>query len=64
MNPLLAAVMEVKYPGIAMNATILTFGTAASLLAAYKARIIKVRRDRWAWQEHTVALCPAMAMRQ
>ncbi len=33
---------ELRYPGIVLNATMLVLGTAASLLAAYNARIITV----------------------
>jgi hypothetical protein len=33
---------ELRYPGIVINTTLLVFGTAASLLAAYRARLINV----------------------
>jgi hypothetical protein len=35
-------VQELRYPGIVLNTIMLVFGTAASLLAAYQARIIRV----------------------
>lgn len=38
----LTAVLEVKYPGIAMNSIMLTMGTSASLLVAFKTGLIKV----------------------
>ncbi|KAG2484735.1 hypothetical protein HYH03_016482 [Edaphochlamys debaryana] len=34
--------LEMRYPGLVLNALMLTVGTAASLLAAYQTRIIKV----------------------
>ncbi|KAG2447861.1 hypothetical protein HYH02_007317 [Chlamydomonas schloesseri] len=34
--------LEMAYPGIVMNALMLTFGTSASMLIAYQTRIIKV----------------------
>lgn len=34
--------MELRYPGIVLNATMLTLGTAFSLFAAFQARIIDV----------------------
>ncbi|KAG2430115.1 hypothetical protein HXX76_010214 [Chlamydomonas incerta] len=34
--------LEMVYPGIVMNALMLTFGTSASMLIAYQTRIIKV----------------------
>jgi len=37
----LSAVLEKRYPGIAMQATALTFGVLAALLIAYKARLIR-----------------------
>jgi len=37
-----SAVMELRYPGIVLNAIMLVFGTAASLLFAYQARMISV----------------------
>lgn len=43
----MSAVLEMSYPGIAMNAVLVTFSTAASLLIALKARIIQVT-DRFA----------------
>lgn len=33
---------ELRYPGIVLNALMLTFGTAGSLLVAYQARLLKV----------------------
>lgn len=38
----MAAMMELRYPGIAINAVMLTFGTAVTLGAAFQARIINV----------------------
>lgn len=38
----LIAVMELRYPGIVINTILLVFGTAASLLFAYQARLITV----------------------
>jgi uncharacterized YccA/Bax inhibitor family protein len=38
----MAAIMELKYPGIVLNATMLTLGTAFSLFAAFQARLITV----------------------
>uniref|UniRef100_A0A7S3QM40 Bax inhibitor-1/YccA family protein n=2 Tax=Dunaliella tertiolecta TaxID=3047 RepID=A0A7S3QM40_DUNTE len=38
----LASVLELRFPGIAMNAAALVFGTASTLLACYQARIISV----------------------
>jgi len=38
----MAAVYELRYPGIVINATMLTFGTALSLYAAFQARLIDV----------------------
>lgn len=43
----MSAVLEMSYPGIAMNAVLLTFSTAASLLFAVKTRIVQVT-DRFA----------------
>jgi uncharacterized YccA/Bax inhibitor family protein len=37
----LSAILERKYPGIAIQATALTFGVLAALLIAYKARLIQ-----------------------
>lgn len=37
-----SAVMELRYPGIAMTAVLVTFSTAASLLMAYQSRIIQI----------------------
>ena len=39
----MAAIYELRYPGIVLNATMLTFGTAFSLYAAFQARLIDVR---------------------
>ena len=39
----MAAIMELRYPGIVLNATMLTMGTAFSLFAAFQARLIDVR---------------------
>ena len=38
----LSAILEKRYPGIAIQATALTFGVLAALLIAYKARLIQV----------------------
>lgn len=38
----MAAIMELRYPGIVLNATMLTMGTAFSLFAAFQARLIDV----------------------
>ena len=38
----MAAIMELRYPGIVINATMLTMGTAFSLFAAFQARLIVV----------------------
>ena len=38
----MAAIYELRYPGIVLNATMLTFGTAFSLYAAFQARLIDV----------------------
>lgn len=38
----LSAVLEVRYPGIALNAVVLTFSVAASLLTALKTRMVRV----------------------
>lgn len=43
----MSAVLEMMYPGIAMNAVLLTFSTAASLFVALKTRIITIT-DRFA----------------
>ena len=40
----ISAIFEVRYPGIAMEAVGLTFGTLFALLFAYKAGLIKVTR--------------------
>lgn len=37
-----SSVMELRYPGIVLNAVMLVFGVAASLLTAYQARIITI----------------------
>lgn len=37
-----SVMLEMMYPGLVMNAMMLTFGTAASLLFAYQTRIIRV----------------------
>ncbi|KXZ46709.1 hypothetical protein GPECTOR_41g673 [Gonium pectorale] len=37
-----SAMLEVMYPGIVLNALMLTFGTATSLLVAFQARLIRV----------------------
>jgi uncharacterized YccA/Bax inhibitor family protein len=37
----LSAILEKRYPGIAIQATALTFGVLAALLIAYKARLIQ-----------------------
>jgi len=41
----LSATLEVRYPGIVMNAVGLTFGTLFALLAAYKSRLIEVTQN-------------------
>ncbi|KAF5827301.1 Bax inhibitor 1 like-domain-containing protein [Dunaliella salina] len=38
----LASILELRFPGIALNAAALVFGTASTLLACYQARIISV----------------------
>lgn len=38
----MGAMMELRYPGIVLNATMLTLGTAFSLFAAFQARVIDV----------------------
>lgn len=38
----MSAVLEMQYPGIAMNAVLLTFSTAASLFVALKTRMITI----------------------
>lgn len=38
----LSAVLEMQYPGIAMNAVILTFSTAASCFFAVRTRLIQI----------------------
>ena len=43
----LSAMLEARYPGIAMNAVLLTFSTAGSLFIALKARLITLT-DRFA----------------
>lgn len=42
----MGAMMELRYPGIVLNATMLTLGTAFSLFAAFQARIIDVSTTR------------------
>jgi uncharacterized YccA/Bax inhibitor family protein len=41
----ISAMLEVKYPGIAFQAVVLTFGTLACLLVAYKSRMIEVTQN-------------------
>eukprot|EP00879_Flechtneria_rotunda_P029858 GHRR01032319.1.p1 GENE.GHRR01032319.1~~GHRR01032319.1.p1 ORF type:complete len:200 (-),score=47.84 GHRR01032319.1:1674-2273(-) len=43
----MSAILEMQYPGIAMNAVLLTFSTAASLFLALKTRFITIT-DRFA----------------
>eukprot|EP00195_Chlamydomonas_chlamydogama_P014549 CAMPEP_0202897070 /NCGR_PEP_ID=MMETSP1392-20130828/5927_1 /ASSEMBLY_ACC=CAM_ASM_000868 /TAXON_ID=225041 /ORGANISM="Chlamydomonas chlamydogama, Strain SAG 11-48b" /LENGTH=245 /DNA_ID=CAMNT_0049582623 /DNA_START=286 /DNA_END=1023 /DNA_ORIENTATION=- len=38
----MGAIMELRYPGIVLNATMLTLGVAASLLFAFQSRLINV----------------------
>lgn len=62
---LLLHMQELRYPGIVMNAAMLVFGTAASLLAAHSARLITVtdqfRNGEWG-QPWSCAVCTAMAV--
>jgi len=41
----ISAIFEKQYPGIVMQAVVLTFGVLFSLLAAYKSRLIKVTEN-------------------
>ncbi|MBN2801457.1 MAG: Bax inhibitor-1/YccA family protein [Deltaproteobacteria bacterium] len=41
----ISALFEMRYPGIVIQAVMLTFGTAFSLLLAYKTRMIKVTEN-------------------
>ena len=46
----LSAMIESRYPGIAMQAVAMTFGTLACMLLAYRAGLIRATNaSNWAW---------------